>query len=264
MKPMHKSALRLDGTLTLGGETFRAPPMTWIDEGVRLGFEPELATQLALDLGVSVVWTDLHWAEFYPAVEHGRVDALLCNQAITTERLARVDFTLPYGLFDEAIIVRKDSGINTAKDLRGVRIAAIAGSTNMAIAQRIERASIVTIDDTSGDVFQTMLDALRGNEIDAFVDDELPLRALTDHPDADLAIAAVFETQTPYGLAVRRGNEPLLEALNGAIVNIVNGGGMQDLWSKWFPDKPFRLAKHPLIRESTVVRTSHEPDRTRQ
>ena len=77
MKPIHKSTLRLDGTLVLGGETFRAPPMTWIEEGVRLGFEPELATRLALELGVSAEWTDLSWAEFYPAVEQGRVDALL-------------------------------------------------------------------------------------------------------------------------------------------------------------------------------------------
>ena len=55
---------------------------------------------------VSLQWVILPWSDMIPAAQRGRADAVLCGQGITAEREAQVDFTPPYAIFDESVLVR--------------------------------------------------------------------------------------------------------------------------------------------------------------
>ena len=123
------------GYLTIAASNFDARPMSYLNqEGERLGYEPDLARAVCDRLGLKPIWHNLPMADFYPSLQTGHYDCVWFNQAITPERQTWVDFTRPYGLFDEALLVRADSPAHAPEDFVG-RVGGLADSTNIALAE---------------------------------------------------------------------------------------------------------------------------------
>jgi polar amino acid transport system substrate-binding protein len=167
-----------------------APPLfsLWTPENGRQGYEPGVAEALAAELGRPVEWIRVPWVDMIPAVQRGDADAVLCGQGITAERLAQMDFTRPYAVFHEGVLVRRGAGIRSAEDLVGRKVAAIENSTNMALAETFSGAVPVAFGAGSDDVYADMLAALLAGDVDAVIDDDVvfvPLGAT--HPDYELA-----------------------------------------------------------------------------
>src|SRR5690606_41217690 len=106
----------------------------------------------------------LRWAERLPFGASDRVDAVLGRQGITGARRRQLDFARPYAVFHESVLVRRGDPVKSAGDLAGRRVAAIAGSTNMALAETFDGAETVPFGGDSDDVFGDMLAALRSGE----------------------------------------------------------------------------------------------------
>ena len=62
-----------------------------------------------------------------------------CGQGITAARRELADFSRPYAIFDESLVVRADNPSASPYELQGQRIGAIAGSTNLALAETFHR-----------------------------------------------------------------------------------------------------------------------------
>jgi basic membrane lipoprotein Med (substrate-binding protein (PBP1-ABC) superfamily)/ABC-type branched-subunit amino acid transport system substrate-binding protein len=90
------------------------PPMEYLSDGRIVGHDITLMNALAAKMGVTVVYTDVLFVELLPGLQAGRFDAAIATLERTPERLAKVDFTVPYALLagDEnvAIALPKDSG----------------------------------------------------------------------------------------------------------------------------------------------------------
>ncbi|MGB3616094.1 MAG: ABC transporter substrate-binding protein, partial [Elainellaceae cyanobacterium] len=224
------------GHFHIAASDFDARPMSYLTpEGTRSGYEPELARILCDRLGLTPVWHNLPMAEFYTCLETGQYDAVWFNQAITPERQKKVTFTQPYGLFDEAVLVRQGSGISSPEDLRGKRVGGLADSTNIALVAEFPEAIAVPYPG-SDKVLPEMLDALRAGEIDALIDDELVL--VVAEEDSNLELAFTLPTRAPFAIAVSPADPELLAALNGAIAALLADGTLAQLWAKWIPWKP--------------------------
>lgn len=226
--------------LTLACIDSEAPPLfNASPDGVRrTGYEPEAAALVAGEIGREVDWLITSWTEMIPKVQAGEADAVWCGQGITAERQAHVDFTIPYAIFDETVLVRKDDPARGPGDLAGYRVAAIANSTNMALAETFPGIIPVPFG-ASDDVFADMLDALRKGTVDAVVDDDVvtvPLGA-----DPDFAIAFTEPTGNRWGIGVAKGNSELLQQLNTALETVIADGRLEAIWTKWMPDLAFPL-----------------------
>ena len=82
-------------------------------DGVREGYEPAAAALVAESLGRPLEWVFTPWVEMVDALNAGHGDAIWCGQGITAERRRRVDFTRPYAVFDESLLVRAGSGLSS-------------------------------------------------------------------------------------------------------------------------------------------------------
>ena len=218
-----------------------APPLfDKSPDGVhRTGFEPEAAELVASVMGREVEWMMTMWADMIPMVRRGDADAVWCGQGMIPERAALVDFTQPYGIFNETVLVRAGDPARSATTMHGYKVGAITGSANMKVAQTIEGAEIV---DFNGDnVFDDMIAALKSGEIDAFVDDDLVTIPLGDLPEFDVAFTA--ETRNPWGIGVKPGNSELLAELNAAIDTVRHDGRLEKIWTKWMPLLPYPLER---------------------
>lgn len=213
-----------------------APPLftLWTPENGRDGYEPGVAEALGAELGREVEWVRVPWVDMIPAVQRGDADAVLCGQGITAERQAQVDFTRPYAIFHEGVLIRRGDDIHSATDLVGRKVAAIENSTNMALAQTFTGAEPVAFGAGSDDVYADMLAALLAKDVDAVVDDDVvfvPLGAT--HPDYELAFTV--QTANRWGIAVSKDRPDTLAEIDGALGRLVESGRLREVWTQHLP-----------------------------
>ena len=226
----------IPGVLTLACSALDARPLFWTErDGTRYGYEPAAAELVATELSLATRWSFLQWSDFGAAIERGDADGIWCGSAITPERQARWDYSSPYAVFDESVIVRADEAADTPGKLAGRRVGAIAGSTNMALAESFQDAVTVPFGGETDDVLGDMISALRAGEVDAIVDDDValvPLAAATE----DLKIAFTVPTRNRWGMAMRKDNEELRSSIDAALGAITADGRLRDAWERWLPD----------------------------
>lgn len=233
----------MSGVLRLACLDAEAPPLfsLWTPETGRTGFEPAVAELIGAELGRTVEWVRVPWADMIPAAQTGRADAVLCGQGITPARQAQVDFTRPYGVFHEGVLVRRGSGITSAAGLVGRRVAAIDGSTNMALVETFDGAVPVGFGSSgSDDVYAEMLAALEAQEVDAVVDDDVVFVPLGESdPRFELAFTAY--TGNRWGIGVAKDRPEMLAELDGALAATIADGRHRAVWEEWLPtlDYPF-------------------------
>lgn len=234
--PMDFSTLQL-GQLTIGASDFDARPMTYVEDGQRLGYEPDVARAVCAKLGLTPVWLNLPMMDFYKTLHATQCDIVWFNQAITEDRIRHSTFTRAYGIFDEAIIVRADSDIHSAADLAGLKLGGLADSTNIELGEQFEDVELVPFPG-SDRVLPEMLSALRAGEIDALVDDELVLITAAE-ADPRLRVAFTVETQHSFAIALRPEDDALLSVLNQTLDELETNGTLEKLWNQWIPWRPF-------------------------
>jgi polar amino acid transport system substrate-binding protein len=205
--------------------------------GVREGYEPAAAALVAESLGRQLEWVFTPWVEMVPAVDAGEGDAIWCGQGITAERRKRVDFTRPYAVFDESLLVRAGTGMSSPGELAGKRIGAIAGSTNMALAETFEGAELVPFGGESDDVFGEMIEALRAGEVDGIVDDDVAFLALAGDPDFEIAFTV--PTRNEWGVAVSKTRPEMRDELDRTLAEVIGDGRLAARWESWLPGLPY-------------------------
>jgi ABC-type amino acid transport substrate-binding protein len=225
------------GVLTLCCSDLSAPPLFWTEPGgARHGYEPAAAAAVADALGLELRWVFRQWADFARALADGECDGIWCGSAITPERERSFLYTRPYAVFDEAVVVRAGDGVRGPGDLCGRRVGAIAGSTNLALAETFAGAECVPFDGRSDDVFGDMLRALLAGEVDAVVDDDVAFIGI-DRTWPGVAVAFSVPTRNAWGCALRLGDDDLKRRLDDGIAR----ADLAAAWRRWLPSLAFPL-----------------------
>ncbi len=229
----------MSGVLRLSCLDAEAPPLfNKSPDGVtRIGYEPSAAALVAAQMGRTVEWVMVPWVDMIPSVQRHDADAVWCGQSIIPSRQEQVDFTRPYGIFNESLLVRKGSGITSPDQLAGLRIGAIAGSTNMALAETFADVITVPFGGETDDVFGDMLAALASGEVDGVVDDDLVFVPLDSDPRFELAFT--IQTRNRWGIGVAKDRPELREEIDAALAAVIADGRLEQVWREWMPTLEF-------------------------
>jgi polar amino acid transport system substrate-binding protein len=229
----------VSGVLRLACLDAEAPPLfnKSLDGVTRVGYEPSAAALVAGQMGRTVEWVMVPWVDMIPTVQRHEADAVWCGQSIIPSRQEQVNFTHPYGIFNESLLVRKGSGITSPDQLEGLLIGAIAGSTNMALAETFPGAVTVAFGGETDDVFGDMLAALASGEVDGVVDDDLVFVPLDSDPRFELAFT--IETGNRWGIGVAKDRPELLEEIDAALAAVIADGRLEQVWRQWMPTLEF-------------------------
>ena len=94
------------GTLRVGMSTF--VPWAMKDKtGKLVGFEIDVATQLAEDMGVKVEFVPTKWAGIVPALLTGKFDVIIGGMSVRPDRNLKVNFSIPYDYAGQSIVANK-------------------------------------------------------------------------------------------------------------------------------------------------------------
>src|SRR5688572_19334640 len=120
--------VRARGTLIWGGDIQGGEPYVFENsKNLReiIGFEVEIADELAKRLGVKAAFKHNSWSNLVPALERRDFDIALNGLEATSERADRVLMSHPYFVYAETLAVKKGASYKSLDELRGKRVATL-------------------------------------------------------------------------------------------------------------------------------------------
>jgi len=206
-------------------------PWTYHDESDTLvGYDVEVATLIAEELGVEVVFVEGEWDGLFAGLDAGRYDMIVNGVDVTEERSEKYDFSTPYAYNRTAVIVSNDNDeITTYEDLDGKQTANTISSTYAEVAESYG-ATVTGVDDLN----QTF-ELLMSGRIDATLNAEVTYYDyMKAHPDEPIKIACLSEEATNVAIPMRKGEEDFVNAVNEALKAISDSGKLTELSEKYF------------------------------
>jgi polar amino acid transport system substrate-binding protein len=224
------------GELVVGITGAQPPLNATTKDGKIIGFDADIATAIALNIGVKVKFSKMAFSDLLPALETGKVDMILSSMTMTLERNVKVAFVGPYYISGKGILTKAQS-IAALQDPAGLnnpdfKVAALKNSTSQIfVEQTAPKAKLVTTKS-----YDEALGMLFKDEITALIAD-FPFCAFSAfrHQDKGLVVGQSKLTFEPLGIAVPE-DTLLINWLQNFMMMLEGGGQMKLLNQKWFQD----------------------------
>jgi polar amino acid transport system substrate-binding protein len=225
------------GVLTVGMDA-TYPPFEYINETTKEfeGFDVDLMKEIAKRLDLEVEFKNVAWEGIIPGLVAHKYDCICSAMTITEERAKQVNFSKPYFIASQVIVVRaNDDRIKDVKDLEGKIVGVQLGTTGEYFARDLLKQGIkfeLRTYDTTPDA---LLDLKNGNIDAVIIDNGIALWMAKKCPE-DYKVVTGNKTLTyeEYGIAVAKDNPELLKAINKALEEIKKDGTYDKIYQKWF------------------------------
>ncbi len=221
------------GILRLGVDpTF--PPFAVATDDTVEGIDIDLGRALAAELGLEPQFSHFGYDGLYDALTTGQVDVLISALVIAPERTKDISYTAPY--FDAGLFLFFPADGRIAEDVGDLSDASIAvelGSLGHVEAldrqKHVQRLTVLPFEN----VAEAMAAAAEGKADAALVDYVSGRLFLRDNPAAaHLTFAPISGASEPYAMAVRIGDESLLNELNAALTRLSTSGRLEAIIMK--------------------------------
>jgi len=227
-------------TLVMGlDDTFA--PMGFKDEkGEIVGFDVDLAKEVAERLGVEITFQPIDWAMKETELNSGNIDLLWNGYTITEERKEKVLFSDAYLSNRQIIVTMADSTIEAKADLAGKVVASQQGSASVDAVNADESDILAAFKDGALVLYPTFNDVfndLESGRSEAIVVDEVLGRYIMKQKGADkYKILEENFGEEEYGVGVRKEDTALCEAINETLDEMRADGTYDEIYGKWFAE----------------------------
>ncbi|MDB5627838.1 MAG: putative amino acid binding protein [Tardiphaga sp.] len=221
------------------------PPFNFTGpDGNPAGFNVDLARLLCEEIKVNCTVQMRRFDTLLDAISSNRGDAIIASIAVTPQIRARVDFTDPYYRSPARFAARRDSAMPEMRPeyLEGRKVGVVAGSTFEAYLKAMFTDAV--LQDYPND--EALRQALKQKDVDFIFADAISLAFWlngTESADCCAFSGGPFVESRYFGegvgIAVRKGNDTLRQALNWAMFRVWEKGKFTDLWLRYFSISPF-------------------------
>jgi polar amino acid transport system substrate-binding protein len=222
------------GVLRVGMSTF-VPWAMRDKKGNLIGFEIDVATRLAEDMGVKVEFVPTKWAGIIPALLAGKFDVVIGGMGILPKRNLKVNFTIPYDLTGMSIVAHKEvaSGFKSLEDFNrpDVVISVRLAATPVAAAEKfMPKAQLRKFDDES----QAYQELINGKAHAVVGSAPTPAFYALKYPDKLFLPLKETFTKEPIGFAVKKGDFDTINYFNNWITVVKAEGWLAERKDYWF------------------------------
>lgn len=188
-------------------------------DGKLIGFEIDVANQLARDMGVKVKFSQYAWKEMIPALENGEIDLIASGLSITPQRALRVNYSQPYATSGYSLVTNLSltRDFKSVSDLNDEKIylTAVKGTVSADLAMKVFPLAKVELRNT---VEEASAAVVNGTVHGFISSSPVPEFIALKHPrNVDLPLDKPLLT-TREAFAVEKGHQELLNFLNAWIV----------------------------------------------
>jgi polar amino acid transport system substrate-binding protein len=215
-------------------------PLNFLDPktGKGIGWEYDAVNEIGKRLNCNIEWQLSSWETMIAAVKNGQFDVGMDGITITDKRKNQVDFSIPYMVSQQFMLVRKnETKFTSAKELganKDLLIGAQAGTTNFYVAVY----NVLDGDESNPRIkifesFGATVQALIAGDIDMVLMDAASSRGyIGENPDKLKTIGGALGTEE-FGFIFTPGSD-LVKPFNAAIRSMKQDGTLNRLNQKWF------------------------------
>ena len=221
------------------------PPFNFAGpDGNPRGFNVDVARMICEEINVQCTVQMRRFDTLIDAVNRNRGDAIIASMGVNAKTRGQVDFSDPYYRAPARFAARKDSAIQDVRPekLEGKKIAVIANSSHEAFL----RAQFTEAEVRPYPNADAARAALRSGEVDLLFGDGIALAFWLNGTSSESCCefrGGPFLDSHYFGegigIAVKKGNDVLRQAINWALFRIWESGKFTDLWLRYFPINPF-------------------------
>ena len=219
----------VEGKLTMSTNAQFPPYEMTTDDGGFEGIDVEIATAIAEKLGLELDILDMDFDSALLAVQQGKSDIVMAGMTVNEDRLLVMDFTDSYATGVQVVIVKEGSDVtmdNMGEGLIGTQ----RGTTgNLYCTDDYGEEHVVAYDDGF-----TAVQALMNGQVDCVVIDNAPAQEFVKN-NAGLTILDTEYAVEDYAIGLNKGNTALLDAINGALAELISDGTVQSIVDKYIP-----------------------------
>jgi polar amino acid transport system substrate-binding protein len=227
------------GTLVWGADAEGGGPYIYSadDDPEKLsGFEYELADLLARQLGVKARFAQGAWDTLPALLNTGEIDIVLNGYELTPERDGTMDYTVPYYIFDLTLLARKENAalqnwedLRKRVDGRKQRVGVLAMS---AASQYLQEHFADDVEIVLYDGNTNAMREVETGKLDATIADNVVAIFYADRFDRLKAVGPPA-SRGYYVIYVRSGNDRLRQALDTALLKLLQSGELKTIYQKY-------------------------------
>ena len=220
------------------GMTGNQPPFNMKNkQGELMGLEVDLAGLIANGMGVPLKMVQMPFADLLPALQSGKIDAIMSGMTVTAERSSQVLFAGPYTVSGKSILAKSSviQKLQRAQDANdeNYTISCLKGSTSESFVRRnMPKATVQAVNN-----YNEGIDMLMNDQVDAMVADyPICLITVMRNQGKDLVTLEAPLNIEPIGIALPQGDTNYLNLIENYIEALRLAGGMKALNDKWMED----------------------------
>ncbi|QJE71716.1 transporter substrate-binding domain-containing protein [Aerophototrophica crusticola] len=237
------------------------PPYNMLDSGGNLvGFEVDMMKEVCRRIQVECRITAQAWDGMIPALQAGRFDAIVAGMSITEERKQAVSFTQGYASTPAYLVSAKSNPLQAEQyGLEKVNLDEVDATEQAAIDKVRAQLKGKTVGVQTATIHANFADKYLADVVDLRrydTQENLVLDLQTGRVEVGLADAVAWEPfldrpegqqygffgpgfdgglfGAGMGVAIAKGQDKLLDALNGAIASMKQDGTLKTMAEQWF------------------------------
>jgi len=221
------------GTLRVGMSTF-VPWAMRDKQGDLIGFEIDVASKVAADMGVEVEFVPTAWSGIIPALIARKFDVIIGGMSITPGRNLTVNFTAPYAHSGQQMVANKALADGFAVEdfnASDVTIACRRGATPCNVAQsQFPKADVARFDDDA----QAFQEVVNGNAHAMISSAPKPRFWMSRYPEKLFMPTDDNLTTGDEAFALRKGDPDALNFFSNWILVNTSNGWLKERHDFWF------------------------------
>lgn len=208
------------------------PPMEYLENGQPVGFDVELARELARRLGVTARFIVMDWDGILAGLTSGRYDLIVSSMNITPERQQQVDF-VEYARMSQVFVTTRGRSVRTEEELAGQRVAVQTNTTSQRWVEQLGHRGIAIRELRPFPGATECFAAVKSGQADVIVIDEPVGRFFSRRDDTFLITGQALEPE-PIGIAINKQDAELTAAIRQALEDLRSSGELKRLSEHWF------------------------------
>ncbi|MEG3111924.1 MULTISPECIES: transporter substrate-binding domain-containing protein [unclassified Pantoea] len=224
------------------------PPFSAPDPKTRqlVGMDVDLCNALAKQMGVKLQLMPTSIEARIAVIATGRADVLIANLAYTKTRGKQIQFSDPYYVAKEMLLVKKPNADKMLADFKNKRISATKGTTSEQSIV-LKGGKPLTFQDAASAFL-----ALEQNKAVGFVTNTMTgIKMINQAKKEGIDLAMIKEPMAlePIGIGMKRDEPALLAKVNDSLKAMDDDGTIDKIWATWIgPNTEYKMVREERVQ----------------
>lgn len=196
------------------------------------GFDVAIAREIGKALGLKdeqITFEEAVSKNRVPYLQEDKVDLVVATFTINEERKQQIEFSKPYYVAGQSILVKKDNTtIKGPDDLAGKKVCTVQGSTPAkTLQEKYPKAELLLLD-----VYSACVTAMKDGRVEAVSTDNVILLGFAA-ADSNVKLVGGLFTVEPYGIGMKQGKKDMQAFVDSVLDRMFKDGTWDKLYDQY-------------------------------